>query len=137
MTTYIFSADEKPTSAGAPYLPRLSPGQRAAYAAVGLFMGALTTFPNALTNVNLGTISGSLDLYVSEASWLPALYFGMNASANLTLVKARAQFGIPLVTRGLLLLYALAAAVQIAWPCFGTAVAARIANGIEDRKSVV
>lgn len=131
MDTYIFSADERPTSAGAPYLPRLSLSQRAAYAAVGVFIGALTTFPNALTNVNVSTISGSLHLYVSEATWLPALYFGMNASANLTLVKARAQFGIPLVTRSLLILYVLAAAVQLAWPCFGTAVIARIANGIE------
>jgi hypothetical protein len=128
---YIFSPDERPTSAGAPYLPRLSLSQRLAYAAVGVFIGALTTFPNALTNVNVGTISGSLHLYVSEASWLPALYFGMNASANLTLVKARAQFGIPLVTRSLLILYVMAAAVQLAWPCFGTAVGARITNGIE------
>jgi hypothetical protein len=131
VTTYIFSADEKPTSAGAPYLPRISVAQRAAYAAVGLFIGAMTTFPNALTNVNIGTISGSLDLYIAEATWLPALYFGMNAGANLTLVKARAQFGIPLVTRGLLMLYVLAAAVQLVWPCFATAVAARITNGIE------
>ena len=128
---YTFSADEKPTSAGAPYLPRISFSQRAAYAAVGIFIGTLTTFPNALTNVNVGTISGSLDLYVSEASWLPALYFGMNAGANLTLIKARAQFGIPLVTRSLLLLYALAAAVQLVWPSFATAVVARLANGIE------
>lgn len=131
MSTYVFAADEKPTSAGAPYLPRLTLAQRLAYATVGLFVGALTTFPNAMTNVNAGTISGSLGLYVAEASWLPALYFGMNASANLTLVKARAQFGIPQVTRSLLVLYALAAAVQLAWPCFGTAVVARIANGIE------
>jgi hypothetical protein len=131
VSAYIFSDDEKPTSAGAPYLPRLTLPQRMAYAGVGLFIGSMTTFPNALTNVNVGSISGSLGLYVAEATWLPALYFGMNASANLTLVKARAQFGIPLVTQGLLILYVLAAAVQLVWPCFGTAVAARIVNGIE------
>jgi hypothetical protein len=95
VSAYIFSDDEKPTSAGAPYLPRLTLPQRMAYAGVGLFIGSMTTFPNALTNVNVGSISGSLGLYVAEATWLPALYFGMNASANLTLVKARAQFGIP------------------------------------------
>ena len=131
VSTYVFSADEKPTSAGSPYLPRLTLLQRTLYAAVGLFIGAMTTFPNALTNVNIGTISGSLGLYVAEASWLPALYFGMNASSNLTLVKARAQFGVPLVTQSLLVLYVLVATAQLVWPCFGTAVAARIVNGIE------
>jgi len=131
VNTYVFSADENPTSAGAPYLPRLVLARRLVYAVTGLFIGAMTTFPNALTNVNVGTISGSLGLYVAQASWLPALFFAMNASSNLTLVKARAQFGIPVVTQGLLALYALAAAVQLVWPCFATAVAARIANGIE------
>jgi hypothetical protein len=131
MSAYVYAPEEKPASAGSPYLPRLRPSQRIAYAAVGTFIGAMTTFPNALTNVNLGTISGSLGLYVAEASWLPALYFGMNAGSNLTLVKARAQFGIPIVTQGLLVLYALVAAVQLIWPGFGLAVAARIANGIE------
>lgn len=131
VSAYSFTADERPTSLGAPYLPRLTVHRRLAYAAVGTFIGALTTFPNALINTNLGTISGSLELYVGEASWLPALYFGMNASSNLTLIKARAQFGIPQVTQGLLLLYALSAAIQLAWPCFATAVLARVVNGIE------
>lgn len=131
MSAYVFADSEKPTSAGSPYTPRMTSLRRLAYAAVGTFIGLMTTFPNALTNVNLGTISGSLGLYTAEASWLPALYFGMNASANLTLVKARAQFGIPLVTQGLLILYALVAALQLLLPGFPMAVAARIANGLE------
>ncbi|MEX3956363.1 MFS transporter [Trinickia sp. EG282A] len=131
MSAYVFADAEKPTSAGSPYTPRMTPQRRLAYAAVGTFIGLMTTFPNALTNVNLGTISGSLGLYTAEASWLPALYFGMNASANLTLVKARAQFGIELVTQGLLILYALVAALQLLMPGFAMAVAARIANGLE------
>jgi hypothetical protein len=131
MSTYVYADNEKPTSAGSPYTPRMTMARRLAYAAVGTFIGLMTTFPNALTNVNLGTISGSLGLYTAEASWLPALYFGMNASSNLTLVKARAQFGIPLVTQGLLILYAVIAALQLMWPGFPMAVAARMANGIE------
>jgi len=128
---YTFAADEKPASAGTPYTPRMTTRRKLAYAAVGTFIGLMTTFPNALTNVNVGTISGSLGLYAAEGSWLPALYFGMNASSNLTLVKARAQFGIPLVTQGLLILYAVVASVQLFWPSFAMAIAARIANGIE------
>lgn len=131
MSAYVFADDEKPTSAGSPYMPKMSKPRRLAYVAVGIFIGMMTTFPNALTNVNVGTTAGSLGLYAAEGSWLPALYFGMNASSNLTLVKARAQFGIPQVTQGLLALYALVAAIQLFWPSFETAVAARIANGIE------
>jgi MFS family permease len=131
MSVYVYADHEKPKTAGSPYTPRMTPRRRLTYAAVGTFIGLMTTFPNALTNVNLGTISGSLGLYTAEASWLPALYFGMNASANLTLVKARAQFGIAPITQGLLILYALVAAVQLLLPGFPTAVAARIANGLE------
>lgn len=131
MSSYVFADDEKPTSAGSPYTPKMSVQRRLVYAAVGIFIGLMTTFPNALTNVNVGTTAGSLGLYAAEGSWLPALYFGMNASSNLTLVKARAQFGIPLVTQSLLVLYAIIAALQLVWPSFEMAVAARIANGIE------
>lgn len=131
MSAYDYAVDEKPTSAGTPYTPKMTAQRKLAYAAVGTFIGLMTTFPNALTNVNVGTISGSLGLYAAEGSWLPALYFGMNASSNLTLVKARAQFGIPLVTQGLLILYAVVAFFQLFWPSFAMAIAARIANGLE------
>ncbi len=131
VSAYNYEDTEKPASAGTPYTPKMSILRKCSYAAVGLFIGLMTTFPNALTNVNIGTISGSLGLYAAEGSWLPALYFGMNASSNLTLVKARAQFGIPMVTQGLLLLYAIVAAIQLFWPSFAMAIVARIANGIE------
>jgi len=131
LSAYTYADDEKPASAGTPYTPRMTAQRKLAYATVGTFIGLMTTFPNALTNVNVGTISGSLGMYAAEGSWLPALYFGMNASSNLTLVKARAQFGIPLVTQGLLILYAIVAFIQLFWPSFAMAIAARIANGLE------
>lgn len=130
LQAYVFADDEKPVAAGAPYTPRMTSARRLAYAATGTFAGLMTTFPNALTNVNLGTISGSLGLYTVEAAWLPALYFGMNASANLTLIKARAQFGIPGITHGLLVLYAVVAAIQLIIPGFSMAVLARMTNGL-------
>ena len=103
MATYRFSPDERPVLPGAPFTPRHTGGRRAAYAAVGVVLAIAATFPNALVQVNVGTIAGSLGLYVAQASLLPAIYVAMNASANLTLVKARAQFGIPAVTHGLLI----------------------------------
>ncbi|WP_343649298.1 MFS transporter [Herbaspirillum sp.] len=130
MTDYAFFADEQPASPGSPYTPRLARTQRLVYGTVGVLIGLMSTFPNALTNVNLANISGSLGLYVAQASCLPALYFGMNASSNLALVKGRAQFGIPLISQGLLALYALTAAVQLMWPGLLMAALARLTNGL-------
>lgn len=131
VSAYNYAPEEKATSAGSPHMPRMTIQRKIAYALVGTFVGLMTTFPNALTNVNVGTIAGSIGLYAAEGAWLPALYFGMNASSNLTLVKARAQFGIPSVTLGLLALYAFVAFLQLLWPSFELAAAARMANGVE------
>ena len=45
-----------------------------------------------------------------------------SATANLSLVKARMQFGIPAITHGLVALYAASALLQLLWPGFATAV---------------
>jgi hypothetical protein len=129
-STYEFSPDELPRTPGSPYTPRHSVPRRFVYALVGCLVGSATTFPNALTSVNVGTLSGSLGLYLAQATWLPALYYAMNASANLTLVKARVQFGIPVVTLSLLAGYAIADTIQLTFPCFATAALVRIVNGL-------
>ena len=127
---YRFAPEEKPQFPGSPYMPSHPNWRRAAYACVGLLVGTCSTFDNALVNVNIGDISGSLGLYVAQASWLPAIYTAMNASGNLTLVKARAQFGIPNITHGLLIVYALTTLVQLATPSFVSEILVRAANGI-------
>ncbi|MGI4960037.1 MAG: MFS transporter [Janthinobacterium lividum] len=128
--TYRYAPAERPLFAGSPFTPVHSGHRRLIYLITGVIVSISSTFPNALTTVNVGTISGSLGLYVAEASILPAVYVALNASANLTLVKARAQFGIPQVTGVLLILYVLAAALQLAVPVLATAVLARAVNGL-------
>ncbi|WP_197684992.1 hypothetical protein [Bradyrhizobium canariense] len=129
-TNYQFAPDEAPTFPGSPFAPRHNPWRRVGYAATGTLVGIATSFPNALTSVNVGTISGSLGLYVAQASWLPAIFYAMNASGNLTLVKARIQFGIPAVTYAILICYSAVAVAQIAIPSFGMAVLVRAVNGL-------
>src|SRR5215475_10447980 len=92
---YEFAANERPQFAGSPYSPALSVGRRIAYAAVGTLVGTCTTFTNALVNVNAANLAGSLDLTLAQVSVLPALYVAMNATGNLSLVRGRAEFGIP------------------------------------------
>jgi hypothetical protein len=128
--TYHFSPDERRGLPGSPFLARHSGWRRVAYAGTALLTGVCSTFPNALVTVNLGTISGSMGFYIAEASWLPAIYVAMNASANLTLIKARAQFGIPAVMYGLLSVYAGAALLQFALPGLVSAFVIRAIDGM-------
>lgn len=128
---HMFRPEERPMFAGSPFSPAHPGRRRLAYLAVGLFLGATSTFGNALTTVNSGYIAGPLGLFAAEAAALPAVYVAMNASANLTLVKARAQFGIPEVTGIALLFYALAGLWQFAMPGFAAAVLMRAVSGME------
>lgn len=128
--TYQFTQEERPATPGSPFSPRLSARRRVAYVGIAILTGTCSTFANALVTVNVGTIAGSLGLYVEQASWLPAIYVAMNASANLTLVKARAQFGIPAVMFYLLIAYGAAGLVQFLAPGFPAAVATRAASGM-------
>jgi hypothetical protein len=130
VATYQFSPDERPTLPGAPFTPRHTGARRAAYAVVGGVLAIASTFPNSLVQVNVGTIAGSLGMYVAEASLLPAIFVAMNASANLTLIKARAQFGIPAVAHGLLIVYAAVALLQLAIPGLAASMLIRAVSGV-------
>lgn len=125
-----FRPEERPLFAGSPFSPAHPVGRRVGYLAVGTFLSIASTFGNALTTVNTGSIAGLLGLYAAEAAALPAIYVAVNASANLTLVKARAQFGIPQVTGFFLALYALTGLVNFAAQTFWAAVALRAASGM-------
>ncbi len=95
-----------------------------------MFLAGTSTFGNALTTVNTGSVAGHLGLYAAEASALPAIYVAINATANLSLVKARAQFGIPEVTGFLLGLYALAGLLHFGVAGFWAAAFVRAASGM-------
>src|SRR5437868_6267835 len=86
-TDYAFAPSERPMFPGSPYSPAHTTRRRLLYLATGMIIGMSSTFANALSSVNIGTIAGSTGLYVAEASILPAVYYAMNATANLTLIK--------------------------------------------------
>ncbi|WP_044559948.1 MFS transporter [Azospirillum sp. B4] len=125
-----FRPEERPTFPGSPAAPAHPLARRLGYAAVAVLVGVASTLGNALVNVNVASLSGALGVYVDQASWLPALYVAFNAGANLTLVKARAQFGIPAVTCGLLVVYALAGLLQFIHPGFAAALVIRAVSGM-------
>lgn len=128
--TYEFQPHERPQFPGSPYTPAHPVKRRLGYVAVAIVCGIASSLGNGLVTVNLPNIAGGMGLYLAEASWLPAIYVAFNASANLLLIKARAQFGIPAVTYTLLILLAFTAALQLLLPGFGMAVVERAVAGM-------
>ncbi|WP_374354481.1 hypothetical protein [Chitinimonas sp.] len=124
------SDSSRPAFPGSPYTPEHPVPLRLAYALVSVLLGICATLGNALVSVNMPALAGCLGNYVAEASLLPAIYVAMNAGANLSLVKARIQFGIPRVSYVLLSLYIAATLVQMAAPGLATAALVRGASGL-------
>lgn len=130
MPAYSFPPSERPAFPGSPASPRHPLARRLGYLAVALLVGVTATFGNALVTVNLANLAGGLGAYLAEASWLPAIYVAFNATANLALIKARAQFGIPAVTVSLLIAYALAGLCQFLVPGLAAAMLVRAVCGV-------
>ncbi|MBB3348338.1 MFS transporter [Sphingomonas sp. BK069] len=127
---YVFADDERPTTLGSPYLPRHTFPHRICYLIIGLFCGVTSNLTNSLVTVNLGSLGGGLGVYAAEAAWLPAVFVAFNATANLTLIKARAQFGIAPISNLLLSAYALALVAELLWPGFALTLAVRALAGL-------
>ncbi|MGF7148920.1 MFS family permease [Sphingomonas zeicaulis] len=127
---YRFSPEERPLFPGSPWSARHTPANRVAYAVSALVMAIASGLGNGMITANLAAIAGEMGLYVAEANLLLAVYVAFNATANLLLVKARIQFGIPATMHVVLGALMAAQLVQILHPTLGTAILARAISGI-------
>src|ERR1700761_5413822 len=127
---YEFRPEDRPTFPGGPLPPPHPALRRLAYAAIGLWIGATTTFVNATVTVNVPNLAGEYGTYVAELSWFPAIYVAANSCANTMLVKARAQFSMPNVMRTLLLVYISIAAAQFFVHGFAAEAVVRFVSGV-------
>lgn len=127
---YQFTAMERPLLPGSPYSPAHPTWRRGAYVGVAFVTAIAATLGNALISTNVASLAGSLGEYAAAVTLLPAIYVAINASGNLSIVKARIEWGIPAVTQGVLGLYALAALLQLVFPTYALAVVTRAANGL-------
>jgi hypothetical protein len=127
---YPFKPEDRPVLPGGPFTPPQSLPRRLGYGAIGVLAALAATFGNALVSVNLQSLAGSIGLYAAEASLLIALFFAMNASTNLLLIKSRIQFGIPRTVNVLLLLPIVVGLGQFLLPGLASTVAARAASGL-------
>jgi hypothetical protein len=127
---YQFTSIERPLLPGSPYSPAHPLWRRGVYLGVALMTSITATLGNGLVSTNLQNIAGSAGEYVASVSILPAIYVAMNATGNLSIVKARIQWGILAVTHGAVALYALAALAQLVFPNYSLALAVRAASGL-------
>ncbi len=101
-----------------------------AYFCIGLLIALTSGLGNALIQVNLNFVQGSLGLYSDDAAWLTAAYLMANVPANLVLVKYRQQFGLQPFVRGVLVAYAAATLLHLFVDTFWTAILARVVSGV-------
>lgn len=127
---YRFKPEEYPIVPGGPYTPWHPVRRRVAYAALGVSIGVLGSLGNALVNVNVNALAGGIGRDTVQANWLVAVAIAANASANLMLIRARFRFGVPAITRAVILFYAAMALLQFAFPGYTAALAIRFASGM-------
>ncbi|MGO4549784.1 MFS transporter [Lysobacter sp. 2RAF19] len=127
---YRFKPEEYPIVPGGPYTPWHPVSRRVAYAALGVGIGVLGSLGNALVNVNVNALAGGIGRDTVQANWLVAVAVAANASANLMLIRARFRFGVPAITRAVILFYAAMALLQFAFPGYTAAIAIRFASGM-------
>lgn len=127
---YQYAPIERPILAGGPYSPVHATWRRCIYAVIALLAAVAASLGNALVSTNVTSIAGSLGEYVAVVALLPAFYVAMNATGNLSVVKSRVVWGIPIVNQTLLTGYAAAALLQVIYPTFAWAVVVRAASGL-------
>jgi hypothetical protein len=126
---YVFAPHERPSMPGSPYAPSHPLRRKLGYVVVAIIMAMSASLSNAIISVNTQSLAGAMGVTTTEVTLLLAVYVGFNASANLLLIKARMQFGIPPVMRALLWPYILLVFAELMWPSFGLAIVARAAGG--------
>ena len=127
---YQFTPAERPALPGSPYTPTHPLWRRFVYVGVAFMSATTATLGNALVSTNGASIAGSIGEYAAAVAVLPALFVAMNATGNLTIVKARIEWGIPVITGGALSLYAFVAFLQLIFPNFALALCVRATSGL-------
>ncbi|UZK66310.1 MFS transporter [Sphingomonas sp. M1-B02] len=125
-----FRPEERPLFPGSPYSPLHPPARRVLFAVAGILFGVIVNLGNGLVIANVPVLAGAATDYVPSVALLTGVYIAFNASANLVLVKARTQLGIPRVTLMLLSSYAFAAVLLWLRPGLSTALVLAAASGM-------
>ncbi len=127
---YRFKPHEMPILPGSPANPDHPPGRRAAYLAIGIFLGLVGGAQNGFLLANSPALQAEFALTPVEAGWLTAAFYSTYATMSMLLFRVRQEFGIQPFVRWAMAGLVTANFVQMIGPGYYPELAARAVAGI-------
>ena len=127
---YRFKPHEMPILPGSPANPDHPPARRAAYLAIGLFMGLVGGTQNGFLLANTAALQAEFALTPVEAGWLTVAFYSTYATMSMLLFRVRQELGIQPFVRWAMAGLVAANFVQMIEPGYYPELAARAVAGI-------
>ena len=134
---YRFKPHEMPILPGSPANPDHPGARRAAYLAIGIFIGLLGGSQNGFLLANSGAVQAEFALTPVEAGWLTVAFYSTYSCLSMLLFRVRQHFGIQPFVRWAMAGLVAANFVQMIGPGYypelvARAVAGRRIGGADD-----
>lgn len=127
---YAFKPHEMPILPGSPANPDHPPRRRAAYLAIGVFIGLVGGAQNGFLLANTPALQAQFALTPVEAGWMTVAFYATYASMSMLLFRVRQEFGIQLFVRWAMAALVAANFVQLIGPGYYAELASRAVAGI-------
>ncbi|WP_137681330.1 MFS transporter [Aurantiacibacter suaedae] len=127
---YRFKPHELPILPGSPANPDHPGARRAAYLAIGIFIGLVGGSQNGFLLANSGALQAEFALTPVEAGWLTVAFYSTYSCMSMLLFRVRQQFGIQPFVRWAMAGLVAANFVQMIGPGYYPELAARAVAGI-------
>ena len=127
---YRFKPHEMPILPGSPANPDHPGARRAAYLAIGIFIGLLGGSQNGFLLANSGAVQAEFALTPVEAGWLTVAFYSTYSCLSMLLFRVRQHFGIQPFVRWAMAGLVAANFVQMIGPGYYPELVARAVAGI-------
>ncbi|WP_232824369.1 MFS transporter [Blastomonas sp. UPD001] len=127
---YAFKPHEMPILPGSPANPDHPTRRRAAYLAIGVFIGLVGGAQNGFLLANTPALQAEFALTPVEAGWMTVAFYATYATMSMLLFRVRQEFGIQLFVRWAMAGLVLANFVQLIGPGYHAELAARAVAGV-------
>jgi len=127
---YRFKPHEMPILPGSPANPDHPPARRAAYLAIGVFMGLVGGAQNGFLLANSPALQSEFALTPVETGWLTVAFYSTYATMSMLLFRVRQEFGIQPFVRWAMAGLVAANFIQMIGPGYYPELAARAVAGI-------
>ncbi|MBL0966274.1 MAG: MFS transporter [Blastomonas sp.] len=127
---YAFKPHEMPILPGSPANPDHPTRRRAAYLAIGVFIGLVGGAQNGFLLANTPALQAEFALTPVEAGWMTVGFYATDATMSMLLVRVGQEFGLQLFVRWAMAGLVLANFVQLIGPGYHAELAARAVAGV-------